>query len=173
MKHIVLILSLLISTAAAAQKAYTTSKDPENSSVVFKGPITFADLSAEPSFTWLKKGEEAYKPDTNAVAYLRRLLPGYSIVTVMGTWCEDSQNLVPKLSKVLSEVRFPAKQYAMYGVDRSKQTNGVEAKIYDIKLVPTIIVFKGQVEIGRIVESVKRNVETDLVQIVQKDAGDN
>lgn len=173
MKYMMILGALFVSVAANGQKAYTTSKDKENGSVVYKGLITFSDLSAEPTFTWLKKGKEAYKPDSNAVGYLRRILPGYTIVTVMGTWCEDSQNLIPKLAKTLDEAQVPQKQCIMYGVDRAKQTGGIEAQMYDIKRVPTIIVYKGQTEIGRIVESVKRSVETDLVQIIQKDAGDN
>ena len=84
---------------------------------------------------------------------------------------DDSQNLVPKLAKTLEAARFPMKQFVMYGVDRAKQTGGIESKLYDVKRVPTIVVYKGNVEAGRIVESVKRNVETDLAQIIHKDAG--
>jgi thiol-disulfide isomerase/thioredoxin len=157
-----------LSLSAAAQKAYTTSKDNETGATIFKGQLTMEDLQGEPSFTWLKRGETAYKPDSNAIKFLRKELPGHTIVVIMGTWCDDSQNLLPKLSKALEAARFPNKQLVMYGVDRSKQTGGIESKIYDVKRVPTIIVFKGNLEKGRIVESVKRDIETDLVQILQK-----
>ena len=172
MKHLLIIaIAAIMSFSANAQKAYTTSKDEETGAVVFKGPITLADLAGEPTFTWLKKGEASYMPDSVAIKYLRKELPAYTIVTIMGTWCDDSQNLVPKLAKTLEAARFPMKQFVMYGVDRAKQTGGIESKLYDVKRVPTIIVYKGNVEAGRIVESVKRNVETDLAQIIHKDAG--
>jgi hypothetical protein len=162
---------LFVSLSAGAQKSYTVSKDPENGSQVYKGRISFADLSAEPGFTWFAKGEAEYKPDSTAIGYLRATLPKYTIVTVMGTWCEDSQNLVPKLAKTLRVAQYPMEKFLLYGADRSKQTAGVEAQTYKIQLVPTIIVFRGNEEVGRITETVKRNIETDLAQIVQKAEG--
>jgi len=157
-----------LSFTAGAQKAYTTSKDEETGATIFKGQVTLADLQEESSFTWLKRGEATYKPDSNAIKYLRKELPAYTIVVLMGTWCDDSQNLIPKLTKTLEAARFPMKQFVMYGVDRAKQTGGMESKLYNVTKVPTIIVYKGNLEAGRIVESVKRDIETDLVQILQK-----
>ena len=165
---LILSLTMLIQTSGFAQPAYTTSKDDETGAVVFKGPITMADLAKERSFKWLASGEAAYKPDTNAIKYLKKALPNYGILVFMGTWCDDSQNLIPKLAKVLEASRFPMSRYVMYGVDRAKQTGGIENRLYEIKKVPTIIVLKGQTEIGRIVENVKRNIEVDLVQIIEK-----
>lgn len=158
---------LLFSFSASAQQTFTVSKDPENGSQVFKGQLSFADLASEPSFGWFSKGEAAYTPDSIAVKYLRDRLPEYTIVTLMGTWCEDSQNLVPKLAKTLKAAKFPMERFVLYGVDRSKKTDGVEAQTYRLQLVPTIIVFRGNEEIGRIVETVKRSIETDLAQIIE------
>jgi thiol-disulfide isomerase/thioredoxin len=169
MKRIlVLLLALTVYTTASAQKPYTTSKDEETGAVIFKGPITTADLSSESSFSWYNRGRTAYVPDSGAIKYLRTALPNYTLVTLMGTWCDDSQNLVPRLAKVLEASRYPMNKFVMYGVDRSKQTNGIEGKLYDVKKVPTIIVFKGNKEIGRIVENVTRSVEVDMVQIIEK-----
>ena len=160
-----------MSLPATAQKTYVTAKDDQTGAVVFKGPITMADLSGEHSFSWMKRGETDYKPDSAAIKALRFALPAYTLVTFMGTWCDDSQSIIPKLAKVLQAARYPADKEVMYGVDRDKQTTGVESKIYDIKRVPTIIVFKGNKEVGRITESVSNSVEADLLQIVRRDAG--
>ena len=169
MKYLLpLTIALCLSLTAEAQKAYTTSKDEETGATIFKGQVTLADLQEEPSFGWLKKGEAAYTPDSNAIKFLRKELPVYTIVVLMGTWCDDSQFLIPKLSKTLEAVKFPMKQFVMYGVDRAKQTGGMESKLYDVKRVPTIILYKGNIEKGRIVESVKRSIETDLVQLIQQ-----
>jgi hypothetical protein len=169
MKYLLTLFTIAcLSFTAGAQKAYTTSKDDETGATLFKGQVSLADLQEEPGFTWLKRGENAYKPDSNAIKYLRKELPAYTVVVIMGTWCDDSQNLVPKLTKTLEAARFPMKQFVMYGVDRAKQTGGMESKLYDVKKVPTIILYKGNLEAGRIVESVKRDIESDLAQIVQK-----
>ena len=162
---------LFLSLQASAQKSYTVSKDPENGSQVFKGELKLEDLSAEPTFGWYTKGLSSYAPDSTAVKYLRTRLPKYTVITLMGTWCEDSQNLVPKLAKTLQAAGFPMSQFSLYGVDRSKKTNGVEAQTYNVKLVPTIIIFRGTEEVGRIVETVKDNIENDLAQIILKAEG--
>ncbi len=169
MKHIIatVLAIFIMSLSAAAQKTYSVSKDEQTGAQVFKGPITFEDLNAEPGFAWMKRGEAAYKPDPQLTAALAKRLAPYTIVTVMGTWCDDSQNLVPKLAKVLSAAQFPASRFLMYGVDRAKETGGIERKLYSIEKVPTIIVFRGNSEVGRITESVQKSVEADLLSIVQ------
>src|SRR4051812_18359450 len=112
MKYLlILILASCISLSTNAQKAYTTSKDEETGAVIFKGPLTISDLEGEPTFGWFKKGEAAYQPDSTAIKYLRKELPAYTIVVLMGTWCDDSQYLIPKLNKTLSAAKFPMKQY--------------------------------------------------------------
>jgi hypothetical protein len=169
MKSFLLLLALLAGLSAAAQKPYTISKDEETGSLVFKGPITLSDLNGEPSFKWMKKGMDSYAPEENAVVYLRKALPSYTIVVLMGTWCDDSQNLIPKLAKVLQVTKFPMDHLAMWGVDRAKETGGIEHRTFQLKKVPTIIVFRGNKEMGRIVESVNRSVEIDLTQILQKE----
>ena len=173
-KHfVILAAALLISGASFAQSDYDVSTDKETGFTVYKGQITFADLLKEPSFGWLQRGVTAYKPDTVAVKYLQKALPKYNIVVLMGTWCDDSQNLIPKLYKVLQAANFPMAQYTMFGVDHAKQTKNIEAKIFALQKVPTIILFDKNREAGRIVESVKKNIETDLMQLVQKDADAN
>ncbi len=168
---LIIILTALLSHAAAAQNAYTTTKDESTGSVVFKGPVTLADLRGEPSFSWLPRGEASYKPDSNEIKYLRTELKPYTIVVVMGTWCDDSQNLVPKLARTLQAAGFPMQQLVMYGVDRSKQTGGIESQQFDIKKVPTIMLYQGNFEAGRIVESVNESIEADLARIIRKHSG--
>lgn len=161
-----LLAMILLSMGASAQRKYTVSKDPENGAQVFKGIISFEDLAGEESFGWFGKGEAAYKPDAAALKYLAEKLPQFRIVAVMGTWCEDSQHLVPKLARTLKEALFPMENLSLYGVDRSKQLP--EADPFKIQLVPTIIVLKGEQEIGRITETVKESIEKDLARIIRE-----
>ncbi|MBL7717736.1 MAG: thioredoxin family protein [Flavipsychrobacter sp.] len=154
-----------MSTGIFAQGNFQISKDTENGSVVFKGPITFADLAAEPSFTWFQRNS-AYEPGADAMEVLKNDLSGTRIIVVMGTWCEDSQNLVPRLHTVLSEANFH--NVTVYGVDRTKDALAGEKATYGIERVPTIIVYKEDKEVGRIVEVVQKSIEEDLVSIVMK-----
>src|SRR5207248_4809252 len=99
---------LLISAGAIAQnKAYDITKDRKNGDLVFNGPLTFDDLNNEPTFTWLKSGAEAYKPDEQTINFLRSRLRDYTLVVFLGTWCDDSHYLIPKLEKVLQLTDYP------------------------------------------------------------------
>jgi thiol-disulfide isomerase/thioredoxin len=168
MKTTMIASMMLWSFASAAQeKTYDISKDKKNGELVFNGPLTFADLGGEPSFTWLKTGEDEYKPNEATIEKLKATLKYYQLVVFMGTWCEDSQYLVPKLLKVLHAIDYPVSTISMYGVDREKTTRGGEHKKYDITLVPTIILIKNGREIGRITESAQRSVEADLADIIK------
>jgi hypothetical protein len=171
----VLFFSILMTMAmhVVAQSDYDRGTDKENNEVVFKGQITFDDLLKEPSFDWLHKGMEGYNPDKDAIAYLQKELPNYEVVVFLGTWCEDSHLQIPKLYKILMASQYPMRRYSMYGVDRAKTTKYVENKLYKIELVPTIILFKKNAEVGRIVESPKKNIEDDLVDMIKKDKAIN
>lgn len=169
MRGVILTALLLMSMIVKAQTDFETSTDKENGSVVFKGQITYNDLRKELSFKWLDKGIIDYKPAEADMVFLQKHLSGYEVVTFMGTWCDDSQNLVPKLLKVLAAADYPMHQHTMYGVDRTKQAKYTEAKFYEISRVPTIILLKDNQEVGRITESVNKSIEADLRAIIEKD----
>lgn len=167
MNKILVAALLLVSTIAMGQKAnYVILQDAKSGLKVFKGQYAFKDLLTEPTFTWMQKGIATYKPDEGALKTLRENLGKRHIIVFLGTWCEDSQNLIPKLYKVLNLAQYPMANLDMYGVDREKTTgSGIEQK-YKITLVPTIIILDGQKELGRITESVDKSIEADMVKII-------
>jgi thiol-disulfide isomerase/thioredoxin len=167
MKKILLVLILIMNIKATAQNTtYSVSKDSVDGGLIFDGPVTFNDLNNEPSFTWLKSAVESYKPYDNIVQYLKTYLPDYTMVIFLGTWCDDSHYLIPRLEKVLQLIDYPQTNIKMYGVDRAKTTTGGEHKKYDVTLVPTIILFKDGKEVGRITETVKKSIEEDISAII-------
>ena len=153
---------------AQNQSNYDTSADAETGSRVFKGKISFTDLSSEATFTWLKEGENDYHPDARALTYLQEYLKDYDMVVFMGTWCSDSHELIPKLKKLLETIHYPVNKMTMYGVDRAKTTKSGDEKLYSITLVPTIILLKDGKEYGRITETVTKSLEEDLEAIIEK-----
>jgi thiol-disulfide isomerase/thioredoxin len=155
-----------MSFLSTAQSAFDTSTDKENGALIFKGSITFDDLQKEPSFIWYKSGVTAYKPDIATIELLKNELPSFQLVVLMGTWCDDSQNLIPKLYKVLQETKYPMRQLSLYGVNRVKECNHDEHILYSLKKVPTIILFRNNKEVGRIVENVNKSIEADLKNII-------
>jgi thiol-disulfide isomerase/thioredoxin len=169
MKKIFAVILLLMNLQAMAQHSFDISKDTKDEGLIYNGQITFSDLNKEPSFKWLKSGYDEYMPKPELLRYLNENLKNYSMVVFLGTWCDDSHYLVPKLEKVLDLVGVAPVSLTMYGVDRDKHTKGGEYKTYDITLVPTIILLRDNKEVGRITESVQNNLEGDLVAMIRKD----
>ena len=169
MKLYLLALSLIINLNSMAQQAYKVTKDSVDGGLIFNGQITFENLDRERSFTWYKKGIEEYQPESKQMDLLRFYLKQYKMVIFLGTWCDDSHNLIPKLKKVLQTLGYPDNLITMYGVDRTKMTFANEQKRYEVTNVPTIILFKDDVETGRITESVKTTIEGDLSAIIQSE----
>lgn len=169
MKAVLLAAIILLPCFTQAQKHHRISTDTKTGWLIFKGPLSMEALSNEPSFDWMREGMKAYKPNSDAVSYLWKNLPSYRLVVLMGTWCSDSHELIPKLAKVLDQAEYPMQQLSIWGVDRRMNSGGPERSKYHLKKVPTIIVFKGKHELGRIVESVHTSVEADLARIIARD----
>ena len=107
-----------------------------------------------------------YEPDKNILAQIRPMLDSVTILIVMGTWCSDSQEQVPKFLKILDKVRFSDKNLTIVCVSKDKEAGNIDLKKYDIQLVPTFIVFRGGREIGRIIESPMMTLEKDLLMLL-------
>jgi thiol-disulfide isomerase/thioredoxin len=169
MKKIPAIIALAMSLHTNAQ-AQTNIYKNDRGELVYEGATTFEQLSKEPAFTWLQMQDKAsYTPDAAKLAYLKEHLRKYNLVVLMGTWCEDSHMMLPKIYKVLQDAQFPMGELRMYGVNREKKSPGGEEKAFNVSSVPTVIVFKGDKEVGRITEVVRKSVEADLAGIVEKD----
>jgi thiol-disulfide isomerase/thioredoxin len=160
---------MMIGLYVAAQKKYTVSTDDKTGFYVFKGPITFPDIMNEKSFTWFNESLQEYKPDYSDLRFLTDRISNYDMVIFMGTWCDDSHYLIPKLYALLKKLNYPIAKIPMYGVDRDKSTGGNEKERYKITKVPTIILYREGSEIGRITESVAQSIEHDLSDIITQD----
>jgi len=170
MKNLLIGLLVFVSIHAMGQNdRYDILKDKKTGATVIKGECTFDDLLRQPSLGWLTRGANNYKPDTAKLSYLKRHIKDYEIVVFMGTWCDDTYNILPKLYKILLLTNYPMSEYTMYGVDRTKATKYIEHKLYKIENVPTIILSRQHTEIGRITESLKKTVESDIAGLIDAD----
>ncbi|MBS1777450.1 MAG: thioredoxin family protein [Bacteroidetes bacterium] len=148
------------------QNSIIISVDSTTGSKIFRGTFSFDSLIKEPTFTWFNTGVSDYTPNNEMIQKLSPILNKCKLVVVMGTWCEDSHLLIPKLYKTLLACHFPFRELELIGVDREKQSVGNEREKFEIQLVPTIIVFKEGKELGRIVETIKTSIESDLLKLV-------
>lgn len=101
---------------------------------------------------------------TNKLKYLRE---GADILIVLGTWCSDSEEQVPRFLKVLDKIKFKKKNVTLLCVDRDKKAGDIDTSVYDIIRVPTIIVYRKGQELGRIIEKPYRTLEKDLLMFLE------
>jgi hypothetical protein len=178
MKHTILIFlfSLLGIQHMQAQDSlapiFQTLADPkEGKSRMLVGQISKQNIIIDGTCTWLQNGMEAYKPDSTIVANLKPLLKNVTIIACIGTWCEDTQNLFPQFLKAVEAAHMPSQNSEILGMDRNKHALQIEHLLLKVEFVPTIIIRKGPREVARIVETIsKKNIETELLSILQKDA---
>lgn len=164
-----ILLFMHLSSFAQGAGGVEISTDAENGSKVYRGDISFYDLSGEKTFDWFNRGVESYKPDSAAINFLKKNIGDYRLVVAMGTWCSDSHIMIPALYKIMQQCNYPMNKYYMFGVNRAKESLNAESKLYAITKAPTIIVYKGNIEKGRIVETVQKSVEQDLQAIITAD----
>src|SRR5450759_1522056 len=127
-------------------------------------------LVQEPYSSWFNKGYDEYQFNSEAVNKLLDLSKdGVTIKIVMGTWCPDSRREVPRLFKILDLWQFPAANVTIIGVDNAKLSPVGEYESLDIQRVPTFIIYKNNIEAGRIIENPKTSLEQDIVNILEKE----
>ncbi len=111
---------------------------------------------------------DVYKPSEKVIDDLKEKIDEFEFTIVMGTWCGDSQKEVPRFFKILKEADYNQKRVKVIAVDRQKQAIVVDITDLKIEKIPTFIVYKNDVEIGRIVETPKKSLEADLWKIIKK-----
>ncbi len=133
------------------------------------GRLRWKELEAVPGW---KESYESYRPQPEAIEQLRTATGSYRIITVLGSWCSDSEREVPRLKKVLDAVGGDRFALDLIGVDR---TLVVERGLLPegvvpgrkVERVPTIVVLDadGQ-ELGRVVETAEMPLEQLLVDFL-------
>ena len=141
---------------------------PDDRAKVLKGIINRSILENDTSFKWFKENMKWGQADEAAVAAFKQKGKKFKLIIFGGTWCEDTQNILPKIYRVVDQSDYSEKNITLVAVDRKKQTINNLHTIYKIKNVPTFIVLKDGKEIGRVVEYGKSgSTEKDLAEIVQ------
>ena len=137
----------------------------QNDSVIVTGKYNPILLESDWFKSWNKESEN-YQPDEQTMVELQKKDSSiYTFTVYLGTWCEDSQKHVPSFIQIARKLQL---NFTLVGVNREKECpfDKKECKNWDIEFVPTIIVFKENLEIGRIIESPQKSIEEDLLKIM-------
>ena len=131
------------------------------------GYFNLSQLTREPYSTWYIKGFDEYTLNTDVINKLLEInKDGVTIKIVMGTWCPDSRREVPRFMRVMDVWQFPVPKITFIGVDDAKQSPVGEYVSLDIMRVPTFIIYKNNIETGRIIENPTTSLEQDMVTIL-------
>src|SRR5690242_14213525 len=63
----------------------------------FKGIISRDIIESDTAFQWFKPNYKAYTPDPAAKEGFEKNRDSIQVLTFMGTWCEDSHFIIPRL----------------------------------------------------------------------------
>jgi thiol-disulfide isomerase/thioredoxin len=159
-----------------AGPATQTGKASEPSAVDFSEQSTWllgyfnpVQLTHEPYSTWYIKGYDDYQFNTESINKLLDIdKSNLTIKIVMGTWCPDSRREVPRFMRILDIWQFPVSSVTFIGVDNAKISPVGEYDKLEIQRVPTFIVYKNNIEAGRIIENPATSLEQDMVNILTR-----
>lgn len=133
------------------------------------GYFTPDRLTHEPYSAWYLTGFDDYQVNSESINKLLDIKKdGLSIKVVMGTWCPDSRREVPRFMKVLDIWKFPVERVTFIGVDDAKKSPVGEYDGLNILRVPTFIIYKNNIEAGRIIENPATSLEQDMVNILSR-----
>jgi len=112
-----------------------------------------------------------YQPDITVLEMMKSYIQsGDRVEVYMGTWCSDSQREVPRFLRILDDlhaqygVELPVKFFAL---DRSKQRPAELLAGKHVEKVATFIYYRGDEELGRIVEKTQSPLfEDDLLALL-------
>jgi thiol-disulfide isomerase/thioredoxin len=103
-------------------------------------------------------------PDVEAAIALAGISPGATVTVFFGSWCEDSRREMTRLWKALDLVAGDVSFEIEYvGIDREMLQPEKRLSGRQILFVPTFVVEREGVEVGRIIEQPQAGIETDLL----------
>jgi thiol-disulfide isomerase/thioredoxin len=160
-----ILILVLICHSAVAQTA-EVSKDNSGHKML-KGFITRQQLDADSSFGWYAQNSKGYTPDAGTVTALKSAKDSIYILAFGGTWCHDSQFILPKFFTLTDAAGLSNDHITLLGVDESKKTVLHLSETFNVTNVPTFIVLRNGKELGRVVEYGKKGMwDRELGEII-------
>jgi len=137
----------------------------KNANESFKtGQIKLSDLKND----WFTEEYNRYKPNLNLMDSLKPL-KNYNIIIFGGEWCSDTKRELPRMIKILKVIDYQEEKLKIFLLGRDKKCTNCKSyspEKFNIKFVPTIILLKEDIEVGRIVESPSETLEKDLLKLI-------
>ena len=85
---------------------------------------------------------------------------------LFGTWCHDSEREVPRMLKLLAASGVKKENISLISLDIRKEEPEGRARALDVRFTPTFIFFRGDIELGRIIERPIESLHADVTAMV-------
>jgi thiol-disulfide isomerase/thioredoxin len=141
---------------------------PDGQTKVLRGIINRKIIETDTAFKWFADNMKWGKTDEAAVQSFINNKDKFSLIVFGGTWCHDTQNLLPIFYRLIDKSNYPDKKITLIAVDRPKTTINNLHTQYKITNVPTFIVLDNAgKEVGRVTEyGTKGAIDKELGEIV-------
>jgi thiol-disulfide isomerase/thioredoxin len=145
---------VVLSVNSFSQAQYEITKDEMHpDEFILRGIINKYLVQNDTAYgKWYRTSYNMYTPDTAILSAFEKNKSIVQFVIFGGTWCEDTQFVLPKFFKLQEKSGVPDKAITFFGVNRVKKSLGSIAEAFAVVNVPTIIVMKNGKELGRVVE---------------------
>jgi len=166
MKKIVFVLMVFSSCTPKYNTFFTTHEGKEEK--VLQGVIKRNTIESDTTFKWFSSNYNYAQPTAKAIEIIKQQKSKFKIIVFGGTWCEDTQNLLPLFYKLMDKSEYPSRKLTLVGVDRDKKSGNDLSSTYKITNVPSFIVLRNDgKEVGRVVEYGKGiGIDNELAEIV-------
>jgi thiol-disulfide isomerase/thioredoxin len=163
-----LFFSLTNAFSQAATNLYEIVPDSAEKKYL-KGFISKDQITHDVDFGWYQQNLKYAKPNKEYVEIIKPRAYDFQIMIFLGTWCHDSQQILPKYFALLEAAEFPDHRMTLIACDRQKVAPANINRPLNVNNVPTLIVLKDGKEVGRIVEfGASGLVDKELAEIVRK-----
>jgi hypothetical protein len=165
----ILIISICMAFHLSAQFADGILTDTLTGERILYGEFDEIVILENEFNNWYTPGFENYEPQLDSIISLKEnKADEYEYTIALGSWCPDSRREVPRMMKVLDQIGISMSSVKLIGLDHKKLAGVADIENLQIEKVPTLIVFEGKKEIGRIVETPEVSIEADLLKILHQ-----
>ena len=168
-KTFIIVVLAFIGVQIQAQSLNQKLIDPDLDREILLGEVNEEGLKDAVFVEDWQESYDIYLPDRVVTRKLKRIFrknKDIHIKVFLATWCSDSQQHLPHFVKLAHEAKLKNTKY--YALNRQKGMDDldfIDVYAFGIELVPTFIIYKGELEIGRIIEAPSASLEKDIYEI--------
>jgi len=170
MKNIILLLLCFTLVMTQAQEINQVIIDSDLEREILIGQVDEIGLSQSVFVEDWEDRVDIYAPDKVVAKQIKKYLKKHEEISIrvfFASWCGDSKEHIPDFVKLCQKAKIKDVQY--YALSRMKSMPNMDEDKYQIEYVPTFIVYREGLEIGRIIETPEVSLEKDLWKLLAKE----